>query len=209
MAADDDSPAAFYDDWADDYHLIFADFEATIRWQGTVVAGLLERFGDGVRRVLDTTCGIGTQSLGLAHAGFDVTATGISERSVARCALEAAALRRVLAPGGLLCASIRDYDAVLASRPTGDPPRTHRTDTGERVVFQVWEWETDTRYRVRHFLLERAEAEPWRVTERCTTYRALRPVELETALRAAGFASPVWLTPEESGFYQPVVARAR
>lgn len=41
--------------------------------------------------MLDASCGIGTQAIGLARAGFTVTATDISLVSVERCAREAAA----------------------------------------------------------------------------------------------------------------------
>ncbi|HSD81583.1 MAG TPA: methyltransferase domain-containing protein [Solirubrobacteraceae bacterium] len=41
--------------------------------------------------MLDASCGIGTQAIGLARAGFTVTATDISPVSVERCAREAAA----------------------------------------------------------------------------------------------------------------------
>jgi hypothetical protein len=46
----------------------------------------------------------------------------------------------------------------------------------------------------------------WSATVRSTTYRALRRAELTAALTASGFADVAWLSPEESGYYQPVVA---
>ena len=113
------------------------------------------------------------------------------------------ALRRVLAPGGLFCASIRDYDTVLESRPTGELPRTTPTADGERVVFQLWEWTADC-YTVRHFLLDGRDG-AWEVAERRVTYRALRRRELTSALEHAGFTNVAWLMPKDKGFYQPVV----
>ena len=80
----------FYDELAEDYHLIFADWDASIKWQAEVIGRLLAGNERPVRRVLDAACGIGTQALGLAAAGYDVTATDVSERSVERCAREAA-----------------------------------------------------------------------------------------------------------------------
>jgi SAM-dependent methyltransferase len=123
-------------------------------------------------------------------------------------AAAAGALRSVLRPGGVLCASIRDYDAALEERPSGELPRTFGTGDGERVVFQVWDWHDDDRYTVRYFLLE-ARAGRWRASERRTTYRALRRDALTSVLHDAGFAPVEWLLPDQSGFYQPVVvARA-
>ena len=46
----------------------------------------------------------------------------------------------------------------------------------------------------------------WRVAERTTTYRALSRAALSDALRRGGFEDVVWQMPQETGFYQPVVA---
>jgi glycine/sarcosine N-methyltransferase len=236
------SPAGFYDQLAPDYHLIFADWDAAIAWEAGIIAGLLPELGLGSGTVLDASCGIGTQAIGLAQAGFTVTATDISPASVDRCAREAsarglavttavadlrgldvegagsfdaavsfdnalphllddadlaaacAALRRVLRPGGVLLTSIRDYDAILHDRPSGDPPRRLVSGDGERIVFQVWDWVSDDRYA------------GWEVSERATTYRALPRSALADALRRAGFEDVTWRLPEETGFSQPIVA---
>lgn len=252
----DENPASFYDELADDYHLIFADWDASIARQARVISALLREHGMRSGTVLDASCGIGTQALGLAAAGFSVTATDISAASVKRCAREAvarglaittavadlrvldipgagtfdaalsfdnalphllsdddlnaacASLRQVLRSEGTLLASIRDYDALLRERPTGDLPRRFTTSTGERLVFQVWEWESQDIYTVRHFIMD-SRADGWTVTERRTTYRALRRPVLSEALLAAGFRDVTWRMPEQTGFYQPVVtARA-
>jgi len=249
----DPTPAGFYDELADEYHLIFADWDAAIALQARVISGLLRDLGVTSGAVLDATCGIGTQAIGLAEAGFSVTATDISTVSVERCAREAAArgltmatavadlrvldvegagdfdaavsfdnalphllddanlsaacaaLRRVLRPGGVLLASIRDYDEVLRHRPSGDLPRRFATDDGERIVFQVWDWLSDDRYIVRHFILVGGPGR-WRVSERKTTYRALPRAALSDALRLAGFEDVAWRMPQETGYYQPVVS---
>jgi hypothetical protein len=101
-----------------------------------------------------------------------------------------AALHRSLVPGGLLLASIRDYDA----EPTGDPPRILEG----RTLEQIWEWQDEERYVLRHRIVRVGE-----VTERRTTYRALKRATLADALRAAGFQEVSW---PETGFYQPVVS---
>jgi glycine/sarcosine N-methyltransferase len=90
--ATDETPADFYDELADDYHLIFADWDASIGPQARVITGLLRNtHGLTSGAVLDASYGIGTQALGLARAGFTVTATDVSPASVERCAREAAA----------------------------------------------------------------------------------------------------------------------
>lgn len=85
-------PGAFYDALADDYHLIFLDWETTIERQGAALGALLEAEGfPPPARVLDCACGIGTQTLGLAGAGYRVHATDISAAAVRRAEAEAGA----------------------------------------------------------------------------------------------------------------------
>ncbi|WP_406165517.1 class I SAM-dependent methyltransferase [Streptomyces sp. NBC_00996] len=81
------SVAHFYDELADDYHLIYADWDASMRRQGDALDALisLDRAA-----VLDCSCGIGTQAIGLALRGHHVTGTDLSPRAAARAAREAA-----------------------------------------------------------------------------------------------------------------------
>ncbi|GAA2418915.1 methyltransferase domain-containing protein [Streptomyces coeruleofuscus] len=81
------SVAHFYDDLADDYHLIYSDWDASIRRQGGALDALI---GQDRAAVLDCSCGIGTQAIGLALRGHRVTGTDLSPRAAARAAREAA-----------------------------------------------------------------------------------------------------------------------
>ncbi|QIY63168.1 class I SAM-dependent methyltransferase [Streptomyces sp. RPA4-2] len=81
------SVAHFYDELADDYHLIYADWDASIRRQGDALDGLM---GQDNATVLDCSCGIGTQAIGLALHGHRVTGTDLSARAAARAVREAA-----------------------------------------------------------------------------------------------------------------------
>ena len=51
------------------------------------------RWPGGVTRILDVTCGIGTQALGLASKGYNVVGADISEGALARARKEAEARR--------------------------------------------------------------------------------------------------------------------
>jgi len=83
-------PARFYDDLAELYHLIYADWEGSVRRQATALGGLLEQaLGPGPRRIADVACGIGTQALGLAALGHEVSASDLSPQAVARARREA------------------------------------------------------------------------------------------------------------------------
>jgi glycine/sarcosine N-methyltransferase len=82
---------SFYDQLAGNYHLIFEDWEASIRRQSAVLAAMLEREcgAPASLKVLDCACGIGTQALGLAGLGFQVTACDLSPLAVERARVEA------------------------------------------------------------------------------------------------------------------------
>jgi SAM-dependent methyltransferase len=80
----------FYDRMAGLYHLIFRDWDESIERQAGQLADLIrERWGVGCSTVLDVSCGIGTQAIGLARRGFAVTASDLSAGAVARAKAEA------------------------------------------------------------------------------------------------------------------------
>ncbi|WP_197497045.1 class I SAM-dependent methyltransferase [Arthrobacter sp. B6] len=84
------SPEQFYDDLASEYHLLFADWWSAALWHGRVIADILAQRGITEGRLLDCTCGIGTQALPLAALGYSVTATDVSHAAVDRARVEAA-----------------------------------------------------------------------------------------------------------------------
>lgn len=83
-----DEVLPFYDAMAEHYHLIFQDWEASMRWQGGIIESLLPP-PTSVGPVLDCACGIGTQSLAVAKLGFQVDASDLSPGAVARARQEA------------------------------------------------------------------------------------------------------------------------
>ncbi|MEU3515158.1 class I SAM-dependent methyltransferase [Streptomyces sp. NPDC006654] len=110
------SVAHFYDDLADEYHLIYADWDAAMRRQGDALDGLI---GQDNASVLDCSCGIGTQAIGLALRGHRVTGTDLSVRAAARAAREAAhrnvPLRTAAADMRRLPFSDGRFDAVVCA----------------------------------------------------------------------------------------------
>lgn len=84
----------FYDVLADEYDLVYGGhWEEAISRQGEVLDGLIEAsLGPGAKNVLDCSCGIGTQALGLAMRGHRVHGTDISERAVERARREGSRL---------------------------------------------------------------------------------------------------------------------
>jgi len=123
----------FYDELAPFYHLIFEDWERAIERQGEVLAGVLRDAGVGPGdEVLDASCGIGTQTLGLLARGFRVTASDISAGALAR-------LRTELAARGLQTATRLDdlrelryaADGSLAAVLACDNSIPHLLDDGQ------------------------------------------------------------------------------
>jgi SAM-dependent methyltransferase len=82
----------FYDALAAIYHLIYPDWEASMRRQGEALDAILRTHSDRPpRTILDVACGIGTQTLALAALGYEVSASDLSAAAVERAAAEARA----------------------------------------------------------------------------------------------------------------------
>ena len=231
------------------------DWDATMRREGATLDGILSRImgRPGPYRLLDCSCGIGTQAIGLAIRGHRVTATDLSpvsidcareeakrtgvglsfgiadyrrledalsetfevvlscDNSIAHCltdddlAAALASMKSRLDPGGLLLLSARDYDALVADRPRFNNHHVQDRADGRRIAFQVWDWDDDGhRYKVHQFLLRNVDG-TFDVNHFETRLRAWLRDELETAMGDAGYRQVRWHTPDDSGYYQPVV----
>lgn len=109
-----DATLEFYEGLAGDYHQLFADWRASVERQGTVLEALLRRCdAPPPRTLLDCSCGIGTQAIGLARRGYTVHATDLSPASVTRAEREARALGATLTTG---VADMRTLDAQVPGR---------------------------------------------------------------------------------------------
>jgi 2-polyprenyl-3-methyl-5-hydroxy-6-metoxy-1,4-benzoquinol methylase len=86
----DDSVLEFYEELANEYHLIYEDWDKSIQRQARVLDKIIQ---DHLRApplsVLDCSCGIGTQAIGLALLGYKVHATDLSPKAVQRAQGEA------------------------------------------------------------------------------------------------------------------------
>jgi SAM-dependent methyltransferase len=110
---------AFYDALAPWYHLVYQDWESSVGRQGRALASLLaSEWGPTAHRVLDAAVGIGTQALGLAALGFQVTGSDISLAAVQRAGEEAGrrGLRLGCLVGDVRTLPVRSttFDLVLA-----------------------------------------------------------------------------------------------
>ena len=242
----------FYSALASEYSEQFADWPAEALKQGGVLRDLIRRESPTARTVLDCACGIGTQAIGLARAGFDVVGTDVCVETLERARRNASvlapeiafhesafcelphrvqqqfdvvcccdnalphllrdeemvaalgAMRTRLVDTGLLIVSIRDYDDARRRRADGTIPRMYNTANGPRILFQIWEWKTEQVYRLQHFLMS-WDGRHWRTQQYSVDYRAVTRRELGRLIGEAGFPSPTWHMPEETGYHQPLV----
>ena len=80
-----DITQTFYDGLADQYDKFYADWQAAVREEAEFLRGIFEAEGfDRGARILDCACGVGTQAIGLAALGYDVTASDISAGEIAK-----------------------------------------------------------------------------------------------------------------------------
>lgn len=81
-----DSGRGFYDELACSYHLIFEDWHQSVIRQGRILSDIIqEKYRKSYDlKILDCSCGIGTQAIGLAKYGYNLTGTDISQNAVAR-----------------------------------------------------------------------------------------------------------------------------
>lgn len=107
-----------------------------------------------------------------------------------------------LTTGGMFVASIRDYDALLEEKPKYSPPYIHRSDKGQRVSFQTWDWQGD-RYKLVQYIIDDEDAIS--VSKFECEYRATLREELTNLLISNGCSKAEWKFPDETGYYQPVV----
>jgi SAM-dependent methyltransferase len=118
------------------------------------------------------------------------------------------AMSSKLRPGGLFLASTRDYDTLILKKPHMDGPVFYGREGERRIVHQVWDWIDDARYTLHHYITVQS-GQDWSAHHFVSEYRCVLRDELTAGLKSAGFQTVQWLTPAESGYYQPlVVARS-
>ncbi len=103
--------------------------------------------------------------------------------------------------GGIFVASIRDYDELLKQKPSYSPPYIHKTDEGQKVSFQTWEWSGD-KYKFTQYIID--DEKTLSISKFDCEYRAVTREELTRHLLACGFKKVDWKFPKETEFYQPI-----
>ena len=85
-----DITQTFYNNLASQYDKLFADWQNTTREQAVILDKIFRTHGfNNSAKVLDCACGIGTQAIGLALKGYNVTASDISEEELKQAKMRA------------------------------------------------------------------------------------------------------------------------
>ena len=241
----------FYNNLASQYDKLFLDWQAATQEQAAILDRIFARNGfDKAANVLDCACGIGTQAIGLAAIGYNVTGSDISDGELVEAkerarknnvtvhfeyadfralsdtfseqfdiaiamdnalphmltdsdlALAIKSITNQIKDGGIFVASIRDYDALLIDKPSYSPPYIHKTTKGQRVSFQTWTWEGEN-YKLIQYIID--DEDTLQVSKFECEYRATGRDEITKLLMENGYSNVVWMFPEETGFYQPIV----
>lgn len=81
----------YYNALAPQYRLLFEDWDASVKRQAVALDDVIRKvFGTRVKTVLDAACGIGTQSIGLAQRGYEITGSDLSSTAITQATIEAA-----------------------------------------------------------------------------------------------------------------------
>jgi len=116
----------------------------------------------------------------------------------------AASAAQMLDHGGILLATIRDYDALARERPNCQGPTFYEDGGRRRIVHQVWDWTGERRYTM-HLYITRETAAGWECHHFSSAFHAVPRAMVTGALEEAGFSSARWMEADESGYYQPIV----
>lgn len=114
------------------------------------------------------------------------------------------AMRSRMKSDGVLLLSLRDYEKLMAERPSIMPPAFFQDGEFRRFVHQVWDWTDERSYRF-HLYLTFENANGWQAHHVTGTYRAVTPAEVAALAERAGFKAVRVLSPGESGYYQPII----
>lgn len=109
--------------------------------------------------------------------------------------------RRLLAPGGVLLISVRDYAQIERRTPNHHAYGTRTIGDCTYTAQQIWEWEGD-QYRLTLRLTEQCGGSTPVVHEFQSRYYAVEISSLERLLHTAGFAS---VTRRDEYFFQPLL----
>jgi SAM-dependent methyltransferase len=75
-------PKDFYNSLAPYYKYIYLDWDKSVAGQAGDLDSIIKEYFGRKKTLLDASCGIGTQSIGLAGLGYEISASDISDEAV-------------------------------------------------------------------------------------------------------------------------------
>jgi SAM-dependent methyltransferase len=215
----EESVTDFYDQLSPFYHLIYEDWDASIAWQAERLSRIIRaQWGEHVTSVPDVSCGIGTQALGLARLGFQVTASDLSPAAIARAQKEATA-RHLRIPfsvcdmreafrhhGGGCLLTIRAYDKEARGRGIVKPYGIREDGRKRFLIFQVWDFEGEQYALSMYFVEDDMQSGGAATHVMRSRYYAISPHHLLELMEQGGFVEVRRL---DEVFYQPVLVGTR
>jgi len=215
----------FYDSLSSDYHLIYQNWEASIDRQSKKINELIQKYSKiKAKNILDCTCGIGTQALGLSQLGYKVYGTDKSTESIKRAKEEAKKRNLSIAFKAVDLRELKDaVNApidVIISFDNSLPHILKREELlkGVENIHSILKPNNLFIGSVRDYdkLLEeqpkstnpvisdKEGINDIQVKRRKVEYRAYSRLELTNIFKEGGFRKIDWLMPKETGFYQPI-----
>jgi len=243
----------YYNNLAPYYKLIYPNWDTSVQRQADALDSVIQEFiGKTANTILDVTCGIGTQSIGLAKLGYHVMASDLSAAEVAQAQKEALRhdveiefqvvdMRRawetyqrqfdvVIAcdnsvphlltnkeillafsqfyqctkSGGCCIITVRDYAQLERNGKQRQlyPRLVHQTDSGQIVMFDVWDFDGDYYEITTYIVYDVGESVAQTQVLRGGKYYCVEIPTLEKLFREAGFREVNIL---RDRFFQPLL----
>lgn len=87
------SVSSFYNKFATSYHEIFKNWDKSITYHSKCISTIIKKYFNNIENneisILDCSCGIGTQIIGLAKMGYNVSGSDLSKNEIKRARKEA------------------------------------------------------------------------------------------------------------------------
>ena len=91
---------------------------------------------------------------------------------------------------------------MLKQKPQCLTPYIHKTDKGQKVLLQTWDWFGEN-YKFTQYIIH--DDSSLSTSKFKCEYRAVKREEITQLLLLCGFKKVELKFPEETGFYQPIV----
>ena len=217
----------FYDNLSSQYDKLFLDWQATTHEQALILNKIFQNNGfDNTSRILDCACGIGTQVIGLASLGYQVTGSDISDGEIAeakeRVLKNNAQIRFEHADFCALSETFSEQFDIVIAMDNALPHMLSKSALeaaiksiigqivpGGMFVASIRDYDAllmdKPPYSPPYIQYIIDDEKTLQISKFECEYRATRREELTNLLMANGCSEVVWKFPEETGFYQPIV----